>query len=80
MVNWSEVLGSVVTQILRTILLVVIALVFKWAAELYLKVKEQQPDLAVILDYFVNQAVFAAEQIYRSGHGAAGVYVLRVLS
>ena len=68
-VNWNQVLGDVLTQVLRIILPVCVALIAKWAVELYLKVKEAQPDIIPLLDYIVEQAVLSAEQIYGSGHG-----------
>ena len=68
-VDWNQVLGDVLTQVLRIVLPVCVALIFKWAIELYLKIKAEQPDIVPILDYVVEQAVLCAEMIYGSGHG-----------
>ena len=69
MVDWSAVIGELLTQILRILLPLCVAIIIRWAVELYLKIKEEQPNIIPLLDYFVEQAVYAAEQIYGSGHG-----------
>ena len=70
MVDWSQILGDLITQGLRIIIPVFIALIAKWAIELYLKIKAEQPNIIPLLDYLVEQAVLAAEMIYGSGKGA----------
>lgn len=70
MVDWNQVLGELITQGLRIIIPVFIALIAKWAVELYLKIKAEQPQIVPLLDYMVEQAVLAAEMIYGSGQGA----------
>lgn len=69
MVDWKVVLGEVATQTLRILLPVCIALVLKWAGDLWVKIKTTRPDIATILSYAVDIAVRAAEQVYGSGHG-----------
>lgn len=68
-VDWKIVLGDVMTQALRIILPFLAAVIIKWAVELYQQIKANRPDIASILAYFAEQAVFASEQIYGSGHG-----------
>lgn len=70
MVDWSQVIGEILTQILRIILPLSIALVIKWAAELYHKLRTEQPQWIPVLDYAARTAVFAAEQIYGAGRGS----------
>lgn len=69
MVDWNVVVGDVVTQVLRVIIPVCVALVLKWAVEVWTKVKTEKPDLAAVLDYAVDLAVHAAEQIFGGGEG-----------
>ena len=69
MVDWNAIIGEIVTQVLRILLPVVCALIFKWAAELWLKFKAERPDIAQILRIAVEIAVQAAEQIFGNGEG-----------
>ena len=69
MIDWSEVLGELITQGMKILLPVCIALILKWAGELWLKLKEAKPDVAKVLSYAVTLAVQAAEQIFGDGHG-----------
>ena len=69
MVDWNVVLGELITQGLRILLPVGIALILKWATELWLKVKEQKPEIAELLQYAVAVATRAAEQEFGGKHG-----------
>ena len=69
MVDWKSILGEILTQTLRILLPVVIALILKWAAEIWIKIKAERPDIASILEYAARIAVRAAEQIFGEGHG-----------
>ena len=69
MVDWKIVFGDLLTQVLRILLPVGIALILKWAGELWLKVKAQKPEVAELLNYAVSIAVQAAEQEYGGKHG-----------
>ena len=69
-IDWNAVSGELVTAILKVVLPVCVALILKWGAELWLKVKESKPDLAEILRYAAQTAVFAAEQVIGRGHGS----------
>lgn len=69
MVDWNEVIGQCLTQILRILLPLGVALIIKWAVELYHKIKSEQPEVAPILEYAAELAVLAAEQIFGSGKG-----------
>ena len=68
-VDWNVVVGEIMTQILRVIIPVCIALVLKWAVELYHKIKSEQPEWVPVLEYAAEVAVLAAEQIFGSGKG-----------
>ena len=68
-IAWSQVLGDVVTQILRVVLPFLIILVLKWILELGAQLKEEKPELEALLDYSARMAVYAAEQIYGAGQG-----------
>ena len=69
MVDWNEIIGQCLTQILRILLPLCVALVIKWAVELYHKIKASQPEVAPVLEYAAELAVLAAEQIFGSGKG-----------
>ena len=69
-VNWNIVAGEVMTQVLRVVVPVFIALIIKWAVELWQKLKTEQPDWVPVLDYAAQLAVLAAEQIFGDGHGS----------
>ena len=69
-INWNEITGEMITAVLKVLLPVCVALILKWGAELWLKVKASKPDLAEILKFAAQTAVFAAEQMIGSGHGA----------
>ena len=68
-VDWNVVFGDAVTAVLKIVLPVCIAWVFKWASELWIKVKSQNPSLAAVLDYAVDKAIRASEQIFGPKHG-----------
>lgn len=65
MVDWSEVLGELVTQVLRILVPVLIALILKWASELILKIKEEQPKLYWALSEAAEIGYSVAEEYFR---------------
>ena len=69
-VDWNVITGQVITAVLKIVLPVLVALILKWGAEIWIKIKGEHPDLAEILSYAVNIAVEAAEQIFGEGKGA----------
>ena len=69
-VEWNVVVSEIITAVLKIVIPVVVALILKWATEIWLKVKGEHPDLAQILGYAVSIAVDAAEQIFGDGKGA----------
>lgn len=69
MVDWNVIAGEVITAVLKIVLPVCVALVIKWAAELWLKVKADKPELAGVLDYAASFAVRAVEQTLGDVHG-----------
>ena len=68
-VDWNVVTGEIITNVLKILIPVCVALVLKWAGEFWTRLKEQKPDLAEVLSYAARTAVFAAEQIFPEGHG-----------
>lgn len=68
-VDWNVVFGEMMTQVLRVIIPVCVALVLKWAVELYHRIKTEQPDWVPVLEYAAEVAVLAAEQIFGKGQG-----------
>ena len=69
-VNWNVIAGEIMTQALRVLIPLFVAMIIKWAVELYHLIKTQQPDWVPVLDYAAQLAVLAAEQIFGDGHGA----------
>ena len=69
MVEWQTLLGELMTQLLRVLIPVFVALIAKWAIQLYEEIKKNQPDFALVLQTAVNQAVIAAEQMMQTEDG-----------
>jgi len=69
-IDWSIVIGEIMTQILRVLIPLFIAMIIKWAVELYHKIKTEQPEWLPVLEYAAELAVLAAEQLFGDGYGA----------
>ena len=69
MVDWSSIIGECLTQLLRILLPLAIALIIKWAVELYHRVKSDHQEWEPVLEYAAETAVLAAEQIFGDGNG-----------
>jgi len=69
MVDWNSIVGDAVTQVLRVLVPVLIALIIKWAIQVYSQIQKDQPDFANVLQTAVNQAVMAAEQVMKTEDG-----------
>lgn len=69
MVDWNVIVGEAITQFLRVLIPVCVALIVKWAIQLYQQIKKDQPDFAQVLQTAVNQAVIAAEQMMGTEEG-----------
>ena len=68
-VDWNAITGEIMTQILKVVIPLFVAMIIKWAVELYHRIKTEQPDWAPVLEYAAELAVLAAEQIYGNGRG-----------
>jgi hypothetical protein len=68
-VNWNLVIGEAVTQVLRVLVPVLLALVIKWGIEIWRTIKGDRPEWVPIMEYAAEMAVLAAEQIFGKGHG-----------
>ena len=68
-VDWSLILGELMTQFLRVLIPVLVALVAKWAIQVYQEIKKSQPDFAQVLQTAVNIAVMSAEQMMETEEG-----------
>lgn len=68
-IEWNVITGQVITAVLKVIIPVAVALVLKWAGELWLKIKGENPELADVLSYAAELAVEASEQIFGAGQG-----------
>ena len=68
-VDWNVIVGEIMTQILRILIPLFVAMIIKWAVELYHKLKTEQPDWTPVLEYAAEMAVLAAEQLFGDGNG-----------
>ena len=68
-VNWNVIIGEAMTQLLRVIIPVCVALIAKWAIQLYQQIKKDQPDFGQVLQTAVNIAVMSAEQMMQTEEG-----------
>ena len=64
-VNWNVLLGDLITQVLRIFIPVLIALVLKWASEIWMRIQEDKPDLAEVLQIAARIGYAAAESFFR---------------
>lgn len=69
MIDWKLILGDAMTQLLRVLIPVCVALIAKWAIQVYQEIKKSQPDFAQVLQTAVNIAVMAAEQMLETEEG-----------
>ncbi len=68
-IDWTTVIGEIMTQILRVLIPLFVAMIIKWAVELYHRIKSEQPEWTPVLEYAAELAVLAAEQLFGDGHG-----------
>lgn len=66
-VNWNVLLGDLITQLLRIFIPVLVALVLKWAAEIWIRIQEDKPELAAVLQLAARLGYAAAEE-YANSH------------
>ena len=64
-IDWKVLVGDAITQMLRIFLPVCIALVLKWAGELWLKIKASRPDIAKVIEMAAELGYSAAEDYFR---------------
>lgn len=67
--EWNVILGELMTQLLRVLIPVLVALIAKWAIQLYEEIKKNQPDFGQVLQTAVNIAVMSAEQMLQTEDG-----------
>ena len=48
-IDWTIVIGEIMTQILRVLIPLFVAMIIKWAVELYHRIKSEQPDWTPVL-------------------------------
>lgn len=64
-IAWSEVMGEMVTQTLKILVPLFVALVIKWAGELWIKIKESLPSVAYILEMAAQIGYASAEEHFK---------------
>ena len=71
-VNWTVLIGDLLTQVLRLMLPVCIGLVLKWAGDLWLRIKEARPDLAYAISKGAEIGYYAAEEYFHNHPAETG--------
>lgn len=69
-VNWNQVVGDLLTQMLRILLPVALMLFLKWAAEFWRQIHAKNPKLAELLERAGAVGYAAAEEYFRGGYGS----------
>ena len=69
MIDWNQIIGKCLTQVLCILLPLAIALIIKWAVELYHRIRQDHAEWAPMLEYAAETAVLAAEQLFGTGQG-----------
>ena len=70
-VDWNVIVGEAITALLKIFVPVFVALILKWASELWLKVKEQNPNVAFIIETAAEIGFNAAEEFFRDKTGVS---------
>ena len=65
-VNWNEIAGQVMTEVLRILIPVLVVLVLKWIVEIWKQLKEKHPELAELIAYAAQLGYAAAEEYFRN--------------
>lgn len=69
---WSDVIGELVTAILKIMVPILITLILKWGVELYKKIKEGNPQLAGLLKNAAQLGYATAEEYFRNQEKVTG--------
>ena len=70
-INWNDIVGEVLTQILRILLPIVIVLCIKWLSEIYHMLREKNPKLAEAIA-LAGQLGYSTAEEYFNGTNADG--------
>ena len=70
-IEWNVVAGQAITSLLKVFVPVFVALILKWAGELWLKVKEQNPHIDWIVSNAAEIGYCAAEEFFRGKTGVS---------
>lgn len=65
-VNWNEIAGQVMTEVLKIMVPVLVVLVLKWIVEIWKQLKEKHPELAELIAYAAQLGYAAAEEYFRN--------------
>ena len=63
-IDWKVLASDAITQMLRIFLPVCIALILKWASDLWLKIKTSRPDIAKVIELAGQIGYSAAEDYF----------------
>ena len=65
-VNWNEIAGQVMTEVLKILVPVLAVLILKWIVEIWKQLKEKHPELAELIAYAAQLGYAAAEEYFRN--------------
>ena len=65
-INWNVVASDLTTQVLRVIVPVLVALILKWAIEIWRDIKRDYPRLSSIIMFCAELGFSAAEEFFRN--------------
>lgn len=70
-IDWNIIAGEAVTALLKVFVPVFVALILKWGTELWLKIKEQNPNIEWIVATAAEIGYNAAEEFFRGKTGVS---------
>lgn len=79
-VNWNEIAGQVLTEVLRILIPVLVVLVLKWIVEIWKQLKEKHPELAELIAYAAQLGYAAAEEYFRNQEATGDEKMLYAIS
>lgn len=79
-VNWNEIAGQVMTEVLRILIPVLVVLVLKWIVEIWKQLKEKHPELAELIAYAAQLGYAAAEEYFRNQEATGEEKMLYAIS
>jgi len=71
-VNWNDVMSQVTAEVLKIMIPILVVVVLKWISEVWLRLKEQHPEIAELISYSAQLGYASAEDFFRKYKAATG--------